>query len=262
MARRSSSDRSGSSPPKMSPKRPWPCRSRTASSAGALARKRLTWAPAWPRVAERSEMDQLNLSSGQAQSMLSMVSHIWTTSGMVSRVTSRATTRSVRQVDVVVVSQRVERQGHPCAPDAPRASLRPSTPPRVRDPRPTGRLQQQIRQVAPLHHLRRLRPVRRSPLRYGIVGSASMSGHAVSEQQRGTNGLIRQGVPLGTWGARHSLRASGRWNGAMRIPGSTCGVARERATGIEPTFSAWEALEGVSGDLQKRTNSQLNPFHI
>ena len=35
----------------------------------------------------------------------------------------------------------------------------------------------------------------------------------------------------------------------------------ERATGIEPAFSAWEALEGISCDLAKGTNYQFNPFH-
>ena len=40
----------------------------------------------------------------------------------------------------------------------------------------------------------------------------------------------------------------------------TCGDGRERATGIEPAFSAWEAHRRGFRHLQKRGKDQLNPI--
>jgi hypothetical protein len=41
--------------------------------------------------------------------------------------------------------------------------------------------------------------------------------------------------------ARRPFRSDEPWSGVLLIPGLTCDVCRERATGIEPAFSAWEA---------------------
>jgi hypothetical protein len=59
--------------------------------------------------------------------------------------------------------------------------------------------------------------------------------------------------------ARRPIRATFRADGQCPFDGFTWADGRERATGIEPAFSAWEAVRARFHHLQKLGTEQLKP---
>ncbi len=109
------------------------------------------------------------------------------------------------------------------------------------------------------------RSCRRSRLAPWIASSASQADNGdvlANTAQVAENAYFEgQRSPLGAR-THSSLRAKASCE--FRDPRAeshlTCDVWRERAAGIEPAFSAWEAHRGVLRDLRISGKVQFNPF--